>query len=203
MNTKNAHENDTAKKPHNMRVVVACVGFVGAMVGMSYAAVPLYKIFCQVTGYGGTTQRVTQVSDKILDRNIRIHFDANTGGGLDWKFAPEKRNIEIRIGETVQANYYAVNTSDKPLTGQATYNVTPLQAGAYFNKVECFCFTETTLEPGEKLEMPVVFYVDPDIINDEDTHLISTITLSYTFYPHETEKPVAAVNQPVQDRKQL
>lgn len=198
-----ANGKHTKTHRRNLPIVIACVGFVGAMVGMSYAAVPLYRIFCQVTGYGGTTQRVEQASDTILDRKVTIHFDANISGGLNWNFRPEKRDIEIRIGETVQANYVAVNASDKALTGQATYNVTPQAAGAYFNKVECFCFTETTLEPGEKLEMPVVFFVDPDIINDEDTRDISTITLSYTFYPHEKEKPVAAARQPVQDRKQL
>lgn len=203
--THQQHQQDGKRTGggRNRRVVIACVAFVGAMVGVSYAAVPLYTLFCQVTGYGGTTQRVEQASDTILDRTVKIHFDANTAPGLAWEFGPEKREIEIRIGETVQANYQAVNNTDRPLTGQATYNVTPQAAGAYFNKVECFCFTETTLQPGETLEMPVVFFVDPAIVDDEDTRDISTITLSYTFYPHETEKPVAAATQPVQDRNQL
>ena len=199
------HTNDKAKKTgrKDLRIVFACLAFVGGMVGMSYAAVPLYAMFCQVTGYGGTTQRVEQASDTVLDRDIKVHFDANTGSGLAWDFGPEKREITLKIGETVQANYVAHNNTDHELTGQATYNVTPQSAGAYFNKVQCFCFTETTLKPGEKLEMPVVFFVDPDIVNDEDTKDITTITLSYTFYPHEKEKPVAAAAKPVQKNNQL
>ncbi|TDH38683.1 cytochrome c oxidase assembly protein [Pseudohoeflea suaedae] len=197
----NDKENKRARK--DLRIVVSCLAFVGGMVGMSYAAVPLYAMFCQVTGYGGTTQRVDQASETVLDRDIKVHFDANTGSGLAWDFGPERREIKLKIGETVQANYLAVNNTDHELTGQATYNVTPQSAGAYFNKVQCFCFTETTLKPGEKLEMPVVFFVDPDIVNDEDTKDITTITLSYTFYPHEKEKPVAAAAKPVQDNKQL
>ncbi|MBW3096935.1 cytochrome c oxidase assembly protein [Pseudohoeflea sp. DP4N28-3] len=187
----------------NGRIVVICAAFVAGMVGMSYAAVPLYSLFCQVTGYGGTTQRVTQESDRVLDRTVKVHFDANTGNGLNWEFGPKTREIEIRIGETVRADYVAVNRSSRPLTGQATYNVTPQAAGAYFNKVECFCFTETTLAPGEKLEMPVTFFVDPDIVNDENIAHVTTITLSYTFYPYEKEKPVAAAPVPVQDNTQL
>ena len=179
----------------DLRVVFVCLAFVGGMVGMSYAAVPLYAMFCQVTGYGGTTQRVEQASAIVLDRDIKVHFDANTGSGLAWDFGPEKREIELKIGETVQANYFAVNNTDHVLTGQATYNVTPQAAGAYFN--------ETTLQPGEKLEMPVLFFVDPDMVNDEDTKDITTITLSYTFYPHEKEKPVAAAAKPVQESNQL
>jgi cytochrome c oxidase assembly protein subunit 11 len=198
-------ENAGAKRSKlaDLRIVFVCVAFVGGMVGMSYAAVPLYAMFCQVTGYGGTTQRVDQASDTILDRDIKVHFDSNTGAGLPWKFGPEKREITLKIGETVQANYFAVNDTDHVLTGQATYNVTPQAAGAYFNKVQCFCFTETTLQPGERLEMPVLFFVDPEIVNDEDTRDITTITLSYTFYPHEKEKPVAAAPKPVQENEQL
>ncbi len=204
--TKHTNGNEAqgkGRKLADMRIVIVCVAFVGGMVGMSYAAVPLYAMFCQVTGYGGTTQRVEQASDTVLDQDIKVHFDSNTGAGLPWKFGPEKREITLKIGETVQANYFAVNDTDHVLTGQATYNVTPQAAGAYFNKVQCFCFTETTLQPGERLEMPVVFFVDPEIVNDEDTRDITTITLSYTFYPHETEKPVAAAAKPVQEKNQL
>jgi cytochrome c oxidase assembly protein subunit 11 len=162
-------------------------------VGMAYAAVPLYDMFCRVTGYNGTTQRVEQASDVILDEKVKVTFDANTSGGLPWEFKPVQRDIDIRIGETVQVMYKAKNLSSKPTTGQATFNVTPMQAGAYFNKVQCFCFTETTLQPGEEMEMPVVFFVDPDMVKAVETKDIKTLTLSYTFYPREPSKPVAQV----------
>jgi cytochrome c oxidase assembly protein subunit 11 len=144
-----------------------------------------------VTGYGGTTQRVEQYADRVLDRTIKVRFDANVNG-LPWEFRPKQREIEVRIGETVQVAYEAVNNSSRPRSGQATYNVTPQYAGAYFNKVECFCFTEVELQPGEKLDMPVVFYIDPDIVNQPETKDLGTITLSYTFFPRETPSPVAA-----------
>jgi cytochrome c oxidase assembly protein subunit 11 len=163
---------------------------------MAYAAVPLYSLFCQVTGYGGTTQRTTQYADRILDRDITIRFDANTAG-IPWKFEPVARSVTIKIGETTQAHYTATNLSDKPVTGRATFNVTPDLAGAYFNKVECFCFTDTTLKPGETLDMPVVFYVDPDIVDLPEMKDVKTITLSYTMFPTEGDKPVASA--PVED----
>lgn len=164
------------------------------MVGMSFAAVPLYQMFCQVTGYGGTTKRVEQMSEVVLDKDITVRFDANTANGLAWEFEPVDRDVKLKIGETVQIMYRARNISKVATTGQATFNVTPQSAGAYFNKVQCFCFTETTLEPGEEMEMPVVFFVDPDIANAVETKDIHTLTLSYTFYPHEATKPVAAVS---------
>ena len=176
----------------NGAIVALCCAFVIGMVGMAYAAVPLYEMFCKVTGYGGTTQRVEQASDIILDRTIKVRFDANVGPGLPWTFEPVQREVEIRIGETVQVYYKARNNASKATTGQATFNVTPQAAGAYFNKVQCFCFTETTLKPGEELEMPVVFFVDPEIVKPVETKGIHTITLSYTFYPHEASKPVAS-----------
>lgn len=176
----------------NGTIVAACCAFVVGMAGMAYAAVPLYEMFCKVTGYGGTTQRVEQASDTILDRKIRVRFDANTGPGLPWTFQPVQREVELRIGETVEVMYKARNVSSKPTNGQATFNVTPQAAGAYFNKVQCFCFTETRLEPGEEMEMPVVFFVDPAIVEPVETRNIHTITLSYTFFPHEGSKPVAA-----------
>lgn len=181
------------KKKRNDGVIVAsCLVFVGAMVGMSYAAVPLYDMFCRVTGYNGTTQRVEQASDVILDRKMKVTFDANTASTLPWDFKPVQRSVDIRIGETVQVDFEATNLSSKPTTGQAVFNVTPMAAGAYFNKVQCFCFTETTLQPGEKMVMPVVFFVDPEIVNTVETKGINTLTLSYTFYAHEPSKPVAA-----------
>ena len=183
----------TSSQRSNRVVVGTCLAFVGGMVGMAYAAVPLYDMFCRVTGYNGTTQRVEQASDVILDEKVKVTFDANTSGGLPWEFKPVQRDIDVRIGETVQVMYKAKNLSSKPTTGQATFNVTPMQAGAYFNKVQCFCFTETTLQPGEEMEMPVVFFVDPDIVKAVETKDIKTLTLSYTFYPREPSKPVAQV----------
>lgn len=187
----------------NMRIVVACSAFVASMVGVSYAAVPLYQLFCQVTGYGGTTQRVEQMSDTILDRKIKVRFDANVAGGLPWAFKPVEREVELKIGETIQIGYTAENKSAETTYGQATFNVTPMAAGAYFNKIQCFCFTENDLKPGEKMDMPVVFFVDPAIIDDPDAKDVTTITLSYTFFPHAPEKPVAAMAEPVQDKNTL
>ena len=183
------------QKLGNGTVVAVCMTFVVAMAGMAYAAVPLYEMFCKVTGYGGTTQRVEQMSETILDRTMKVRFDANTGNGLPWQFKPVQREVELKIGETVEIRYTAKNMSSRPVTGQATFNVTPQSAGAYFNKVQCFCFTETTLQPGEEMEMPVVFFIDPAIVEPLETKNINTITLSYTFYPHEAQKPVAAVSE--------
>jgi len=182
-----------AKKARSNRLVAgACLAFFGGMVGMAYAAVPLYAMFCQITGYGGTTQRVEQHSDRVLDREITVRFDANVSGGLPWEFQPSQRAVTLKIGETTEARYTASNPFGTPTAGRATFNVTPELAGAYFNKVECFCFTDTTLKPGERLDMPVVFYVDPDIVDVPELKDIKTITLSYTFFPIETASPVAA-----------
>ncbi|MDB4273658.1 cytochrome c oxidase assembly protein [bacterium] len=180
------------KQRSNLLVAGACGAFFAGMIGMAYASVPLYRLFCQVTGYGGTTQRTDTYADRVLDRTITIRFDANTAGGLPWEFQPKAREITGRIGETLQATYRAVNRFNVPTWGRATFNVTPELAGAYFNKVECFCFTDTTLAPGESLDMPVVFYVDPDIVDVPELRDIKTITLSYTFFPIEGAKPVAS-----------
>ncbi|WP_026612899.1 cytochrome c oxidase assembly protein [Ensifer aridi] len=181
------------KERANGVIVGTCLAFVGGMIGMAYAAVPLYDMFCRVTGYNGTTQRVEQASDVILEERVKVTFDANIAAGLPWEFKPVQRDIDVRIGETVQVMYRAKNLASKPTTGQATFNVTPMAAGAYFNKVQCFCFTETTLQPGEEMEMPVVFFVDPEIVKPVETKGIKTLTLSYTFYPREPSKPVARV----------
>jgi cytochrome c oxidase assembly protein subunit 11 len=186
-------ETAGAKRAGNTTILVLCVVFVCAMVGMAYAAVPLYQLFCQVTGYNGTTQRVEQYSDVILDRTMNVTFDANTSNGLNWDFQPIDRSVKPRIGETVQVRFKATNRSPVATTGTAVFNVTPMEAGAYFNKVECFCFTETTLQPGESLEMPVVFFIDPEIVKARETQSIHTLTLSYTFYPSKTDKPVASL----------
>ncbi|AIC26157.1 cytochrome-c oxidase assembly protein CtaG [Rhizobium etli bv. mimosae str. IE4771] len=177
---------------NNGAVVMMCLSFVFGMGAMSYAAVPLYRIFCQVTGYNGTTQRVEQMSSVVLDRKMRVTFDANVAPGLQWNFKPVEREVNPRIGETIQVNFVAENRSNEIQRGQAVFNVTPGEAGAYFNKVQCFCFTDTDLKPGEKLEMPVVFYIDPDIVKAVESKDIHTVTLSYTFYPKEGPKPVAS-----------
>ena len=184
-----------SKQRANRLVAGVCIAFFGGMIGMAYAAVPLYAMFCKVTGYGGTTQRVDQYSDRVLDRTITVRFDANVSGGLPWNFQPVARDVTMKIGETTQAHYTATNVFDTPSAGRATFNVTPEMAGAYFNKVECFCFTDTTLKPGEKLDMPVVFYVDPDIVDVPELKDIKTITLSYTFFPIDLAKPVAVAPQ--------
>lgn len=164
-----------------------------SMLGAAYAAVPLYKIFCQVTGYGGTTKRADAGSEVILDRKIIVRFDANTRKGLHWKFEPVERKKTVRIGETTLAFFRATNLSDEPVTGMASFNVAPQIAGSYFSKIECFCFTEQTLQPGQTVDMPVSFFVDPEIVNDPDAKVLSEITLSYTFYRKELSDKAAAV----------
>ncbi|MDQ0319441.1 cytochrome c oxidase assembly protein subunit 11 [Pararhizobium capsulatum DSM 1112] len=188
----NALQQD-GKGRANGVIVVSCLAFVVGMVGMAYAAVPLYDMFCKVTGYNGTTKRVEQASDVILDKTIEVTFDSNTASDLPWDFQPVQRSVNPKIGETIQVEFQVKNLSSKPTTGQAVFNVTPMQAGAYFNKVQCFCFTETTLQPGEEMTMPVVFFVDPEIANAVETKGLRTLTLSYTFYAREPSKPVAAV----------
>lgn len=165
-------------------IVAVCLAAVFGMLGASYAAVPLYRLFCQVTGYGGTARTATNVEGiPIIDRDITVRFDANVAPSLAWNFAPARRSITVRLGEVATITYVAENTSSRPLSGTAVFNVTPQHAGAYFNKLDCFCFTETTIAPGEKLEMPVVFFVDPELADEEMTRDLATITLSYTFYP--------------------
>jgi cytochrome c oxidase assembly protein subunit 11 len=185
---------DPKKQRTNRVIAGVCIAFIAGMVGMAYAAVPLYAIFCQVTGYGGTTRRATQYADRVLDRDITIRFDANTSG-IPWDFHPVARSMTIKIGATAEAHYSATNKFDRTTTGRATFNVEPEQAGAYFNKVQCFCFSETTLKGGETLDMPVVFYVDPDIVDDPELKNVKTITLSYTMFPVETPDPVASAPQ--------
>ncbi|MBW9115786.1 cytochrome c oxidase assembly protein [Rhizobium cauense] len=183
----------TPRKPRNNGAVVfMCLAFAFGMGAASYAAVPLYRLFCQVTGYNGTTQRVEQASSVILDRKMRVTFDANVAPGLSWEFKPVQYEVNPRIGETIQVNFIAENKSNETQRGAAVFNVTPGEAGAYFNKVQCFCFNETVLKPGEKLEMPVVFYIDPDITKAVESKDIHTVTLSYTFYPKEGPKPLAS-----------
>lgn len=182
----------------NRIVLMGLIAVVAAMVGGSYAAVPLYRIFCQVTGFGGTTNVAERPSETISDRVITVRFDA-TVNGVPWAFQPVRRSIRTHVGETTLAFYRAENLGSAPVTGTATFNVTPLKAGQYFSKIECFCFTEQRLEPGASVEMPVTFFVDPAIENDRNLDEVTTITLSYTFYPSEEEskeepKPVSHLN---------
>lgn len=175
----------------NGLVAAIGLGMVFGMVGMSFASVPLYRIFCQVTGYGGTTQRADAPTGVVLNRNITVRFDSNTNVGVPWSFKPDQRSVTMPIGESRQISYHAKNLSDRTVTATATFNITPLRAGAYFNKIQCFCFTKQTLGPGEEAEMPVVFFVDPDIVKDKDLKDFDTLTLSYTFFPVDDPKPVA------------
>lgn len=171
----------------NRKILAGCVLAVGAMIGLSFAAVPLYDLFCRVTGYGGTTQVAADAPEHVYDRVITIRFDSSTNPQLPWRFSPVQRSVDIRVGETGLAFYRAQSDSDRPTTGTATFNVTPLKAGQYFVKIDCFCFTEQRLTPGQSVEMPVTFYVDPAIMEDEDLRGVDTITLSYTFFQLDDE----------------
>lgn len=179
------------------RTVSWLVGLVVTMGALAWAAVPFYDWFCRVTGYGGTTQVAAAGSDQVLDRTIRVRFDANVDKGMAWTFRPMQTSMELRIGENGMAFYEAINNSDVPVTGTASYNVAPEVAGYYFSKIECFCFTEQTLQPGERIEMPVSFFVDPALVGDGDASWIRDITLSYTFHP--TEPRQAALEAPASD----
>ena len=170
----------------NKRVGVVLAGVAVGMVGLAFASVPLYQIFCQVTGYGGTTQTATDNPKGVIAREMKVRFDVNIDPALDWTVRPAA-SITDQIGRVDTVNYIATNNSDKPLTGQAIFNVVPEKAGVYFNKIECFCFTEQTLQPGETVEMPIVFFVDPDIDENHELNTIKEITLSYTFYASDSE----------------
>jgi cytochrome c oxidase assembly protein subunit 11 len=201
-NAQDQNQTSTSNKTVSRRgltrdaVVASICGFVVVlMVGASYAAVPFYNWFCRATGFNGTTQVATSApSAAPLTRKISVRFDSNVAGGLPWKFEPEQTEVEIKIGEVKTIFYKVTNQSARTTTGQAAYNVAPLTVGSYFEKINCFCFTEQTMAPGETREMPVVFYVDPSIVKDSDNDTLNTITLSYTFYPVRDPaiKPLAA-----------
>jgi cytochrome c oxidase assembly protein subunit 11 len=201
-NRQNQDQASAGKKISSRRgltrdaTVAAICGFVVVlMVGASYAAVPFYNWFCRATGFNGTTQVATSApTGAPLERKIAVRFDSNVAGGLPWKFEPEQTEIDVKIGEVVTVFYKVTNRSARTTTGQAAYNVAPLTVGSYFEKINCFCFTEQTLAPGETREMPVVFYVDPSIVKDSENDGLNTITLSYTFYPvrEPAVKPLAA-----------
>ncbi len=178
-------------------VAFACGGFVAAMVGVSFAAVPLYSWFCRTTGFGGTTQVAKTAPEQTSGRVITVRFDSNVAPGLPWSFEPERRTIDVRLGEVVTVYYALRNESARMTTGQAGYNVTPPTIGAYFEKINCFCFTQQTLAPGEKRDMAVVFYVDAKLAKDAEQNAVNNITLSYTFFPVRVpDRPVAESANP-------
>ncbi len=166
----------------NSRTVLKLVSVGVFMGGLAWASVPLYDWFCRVTGFGGATNVADSGSDEILDQVITVRFDASQERGFPWTFKPMQREMEIRIGETGLAFYEAYNPTDRPIAGSSSYNVTPYEAGGYFVKIDCFCFQEQVLQPGERVEMPVTFFVDPDIVEDRDAKFVHTVTLGYTFY---------------------
>jgi cytochrome c oxidase assembly protein subunit 11 len=176
----------------DVTVAAICGVVVAFMLGMAYAAVPLYSWFCRTTGFGGTTQVAHSAPSSVLERSITVRFDANVAGGLPWSFEPEQRSIDVKLGQVVTVYYNVVNESARETFGQAGYNVAPPTVGAYFDKINCFCFSEQILKPGEHRQMAVVFYVDATLAKDAEQDDLNTITLSYTFYPsREPHKPVA------------
>ncbi|MCB1366938.1 MAG: cytochrome c oxidase assembly protein [Rhodobacteraceae bacterium] len=171
----------------NNRTAFRLVGLVAFMLAMSAAAVPFYNWFCRVTGFGGVTSVAEQASERVLDRTITIRFDASLERGMPWEFRPMQREMTLKIGETGLAFYEAYNPTDHVIAGTASYNVAPFSAGYYFNKIDCFCFEMQVLQPGERVEMPVSFFVDPEFVDDPEAKYVNAITLSYTF--HETDLP--------------
>ncbi len=178
--------------------VLALVAVLGVMVTLTSYAVPIYQAFCRITGYGGTTQVATAKADKTVDRKITVRFNADISPALAWRFQPAQDSIEVKLGQNAMAYYSARSVADEPVTGTATFNVTPAKAGIYFNKTACFCFTEQTLKAGESTRMPVAFFVDPEMAKDSNLDDVTTITLSYTFFKAKrqkgTELPHAAMN---------
>lgn len=184
--------SEVAARRKNTRTALWVGLLAVAMVGVGYASVPLYRLFCQVTGFGGTTMRVSEEEAnqvQVVDnRTISVRFDSNVAPGLPWTFRPEQPRDTLSIGARDMMIFIAKNESDHPITGTATFNVTPEQAGAYFSKIQCFCFTEQRLEPGQEVRMPVVYFIDPKILDDPDARNVREITLSYTFFPVDEGK---------------
>ena len=186
---------DTDPKRRRSILALSLVGLVAGMVGLSFASVPLYRVFCQVTGYGGVPQRAEKAPGEVLDRTVTIRFDGNVDRSLPWTFAPKQQTMDVKIGETALAFFKATNKTSAPVSGTAVFNVAPELAGRYFTKIECFCFKKQTLAANASVEMPVTFFVDPKIVDDEDTKHITDITLSYTFYRSDNDPGVTAVPQ--------
>lgn len=188
----NTPKNPGHTRRRDIMVAGACGAFVGLMVAASYAAVPLYDWFCRATGFNGTTQVATSVPSNVSEQTVTVRFDANVSPGLPWRFAPEQNSIQAKLGEVVTVEYIVTNEAARETLGVAAYNVAPLNFGAYFQKINCFCFNEQRMKPGETRNMTVVFYVDPALAKDRDAQVHDTITLSYTFYPQrEKERPLA------------
>jgi len=179
----------------NRRLVTGVFVWVAAMVGLAYASVPLYELFCKVTGFGGTTQVAAVAPGRVLERSVTVRFDASREAGLPWKFEPLQRQVTVRLGEEALIFYRASNLSQRPIVGTATYNVTPDIAGGWFNKIQCFCFTEQLLMPGETVEMPVTFFIDPEMANDRKYDKVTTITLSYTFFEATSDRAKALLEK--------
>jgi cytochrome c oxidase assembly protein subunit 11 len=198
-------QSDLARR--NARTAITAIAVVVGMVGLSFAFVPLYTLICQVTGLGGTPQRADAAGPVVLDREITVRFDANVDQGLPWAFKPDERTITLRLGEERLMSYSASNLAGEPVTGISTFNVTPLKAAQYFTKIECFCFVEQTLAPGQTAHMPVTFFVDPALADDDLANEVKTITLSYTFYkslddiPLEDEEDAVSSIQPPSNSK--
>lgn len=186
----NGPASRTQRNARNLAVAAACGALVGVMVAAAFAAVPLYNWFCRTTGFGGTTQVATAAPSHVIDRKLKVRFDANVAGGLPWRFEPEQNSIEVKVGEVVTVGYRIVNESARETVGVAAYNVSPSTAGAYFSKINCFCFTDQRLKAGEKRDMTVVFFVAPELVKDSEQDGLDTITLSYTMYPaRQAETP--------------
>ncbi len=178
-------------KSRDLLVAFLCGSFVALMIGVSYASVPLYSWFCRTTGFGGTTQVAKSLPTRESARTITVRFDSNVAAGLPWRFKPERNTVDVRLGQVVTVYYKVINEADRVTVGQAGYNVSPPTVGIFFEKINCFCFTPQTMQPGETRDMAVVFYVDPKLAKDSELDAVSTITLSYTFYPvREPEQPV-------------
>ncbi|GFE51523.1 cytochrome c oxidase assembly protein CtaG [Roseobacter cerasinus] len=177
------------------KTVAQTVSVVVVMGALAWASVPFYDWFCRVTGFGGVTGVSEVAPDDVLDQTITVRFDGSLHTNMAWEFKPVEREMKVRIGETGLAFYEAYNPTDRPIAGSASYNVTPYQAGGFFNKIQCFCFEEQILEPGERVQMPVTFYVDPEIVDDRDGKYIHTITLSYTFYEIDLPEGYASLEQ--------
>jgi cytochrome c oxidase assembly protein subunit 11 len=191
--TETGDQGLNTAEPRDRRGLVALMlaGVVAGMVGLSFAAVPLYRMFCQATGFGGVPQVAETAPDTVLDRTIKIRFDTNVDSELPWDFKSEQRSVDVRIGESALVFFKAHNTTEKPVSGTAGFNVAPEIAGRYFTKIECFCFKQQTLAAGQSVEMPVTFFVDPKIVEDASTKNIEEITLSYTFYRSDDPSDVA------------
>ena len=186
-----------------LKTVTQTVGVVVLMGGLAWASVPFYDWFCRVTGFGGATGVSEVASEDVLEQTVKVRFDASIERGMPWEFKPMERQMELRIGETGLAFYEAYNPTDRVVAGSASYNVTPYEAGGFFTKIDCFCFEQQVLQPGERVQMPVTFYVDPEIVTDRDAKYVHTITLSYTFHEIDLPEEQAALEQGTSQDKNL